>query len=75
MEPMRTPGPYDFGTSTIATRIRDAGVELRTGGYVQVPRPVTVFIHRKIVGVYLMATRMRARVDVNGLLMPYVRGA
>ena len=72
MEPMRADGPFDFGASDLGARIRDQGMALRTGGFHHVPPPVTMFLHRKIVGVYLMATNLRARVDVGALLRPHL---
>ena len=72
MEPMMHRGVYDFGASDLSARIRDHGIALRTGGYVHVPPPVVMFLDRKIVGIYLLAARLKARVDVGALMRPYL---
>ncbi len=72
-EPMRPEGPYDFGASDLAQRIGEKGVALRTSGFVHVPPPETVFIHRKIAGTYLLATKLAARVDLGTLVAAHVR--
>jgi predicted unusual protein kinase regulating ubiquinone biosynthesis (AarF/ABC1/UbiB family) len=72
MEPMRHDGPYDFGRTDLATRIRDRGMALRTGGFTHVPPPATLFVHRKFGGTYLLATKLKARVDLGALLRPYL---
>ena len=72
MEPMRHEGPYDFGTTDLAARIRDHGIRLRTSGFDHLPPPAAVFFHRKFGGSYLMAAKLRARVDVGALLGAYL---
>ena len=74
MEPMRHEGPYDFGTTDLAVRMRDHGIKLRTSGFNHVPPPAAVFFHRKFGGTYLLATKLRARVDMGALLRPYLMG-
>ena len=75
MEPMRHDGPYDFGATDLAARMRDHGIRLRTSGFTHVPPPAAIFFHRKFGGTYLLATKLRARVDVGALLRPYVSSA
>jgi predicted unusual protein kinase regulating ubiquinone biosynthesis (AarF/ABC1/UbiB family) len=71
MEPIATDGPFDFGATDLAKRLSETGVLLRNDGFVHVPPPAVVFFHRKFGGLYLLAARMRARVDVRSLLAPY----
>ena len=73
MEPMRRKGSYDFGASYLATRLRDSVLALRTSGFHQPPPPAAMFIHRKLGGLYLIATKLRARVDVNALVSAHAR--
>ncbi|MEO0398167.1 MAG: AarF/ABC1/UbiB kinase family protein [Pseudomonadota bacterium] len=68
MEPVCHDGPFDFGDTDLALRMRDKGVALRTGGFVHVPPPTTVFFHRKFAGAYLLAAKLRARVDVGAMV-------
>jgi predicted unusual protein kinase regulating ubiquinone biosynthesis (AarF/ABC1/UbiB family) len=74
-EPFRKRGPYDFGRSQLAARARDAGFDLMLRrGFLHVPPPETVFLHRKLVGSFLLCARLRARVDVRALLEPFLGG-
>ncbi len=75
MEPIQQDGTFDFGATDIAMRLRDKGMALRTGGFHHVPPPATVFFHRKFGGVYLLASTLRARVNVGAIVRPYVAGA
>ncbi len=75
-EPLRHEGPYDFGRSQLAARARDAGVDLVfRRGFLQAPPPETIFLHRKLVGTFLLCARIRARVDVRALLLPLLSPA
>ncbi|OCQ21451.1 ubiquinol-cytochrome C reductase [Pseudoalteromonas luteoviolacea] len=67
-EPLRAPQPYDFGTSDIAVRIRDKGMSLSTReGEWHTPPVDALFIHRKLAGLYLIAARLGAKVNVADL--------
>jgi predicted unusual protein kinase regulating ubiquinone biosynthesis (AarF/ABC1/UbiB family) len=72
-EPIRHDGVYDFGRSRIPTRVRDLGFDLAfRRGFLRPPPPETVFLHRKLVGSFLLCARIRARVDVGALVRPLV---
>jgi len=72
-EPARGRGQYDFGASDLAARIRDAGMALSfQQGYWHTPPADAVFLHRKLGGLYLLAARLRARVDVRMILERYL---
>ena len=67
-EPLRSAGLYDFGTTNLAMRLRDAGMALSMEqGYWHSPPADALFLHRKLGGLYLLAAKLRARVDVAGL--------
>lgn len=67
-EPLCLPGVYDFGQSNLAVRIREAGMALSLEkGYWHTPPADAIFLHRKLGGLYLLAARLRARVDVRAL--------
>ena len=71
-EPLRWNGVYDFGTSSLASRIRDAGMALSMEqDYWHTPPADALFLHRKLGGLYLLAAKLRARVDVGGLFAQY----
>jgi predicted unusual protein kinase regulating ubiquinone biosynthesis (AarF/ABC1/UbiB family) len=72
-EPLRWNGVYDFGTSNLASRIRDAGMALSMEqDYWHTPPADALFLHRKLGGLYLLAAKLRARVDVGGLFAAHL---
>ncbi len=71
-EPLRESGAYDFGTSNLASRIRDAGMALSMEqDYWHTPPADALFLHRKLGGLYLLAAKLRARVNVGELFAAY----
>lgn len=75
-EPLRHPGAYDFGTSDLALRLRNAGLKLSMErDFWHTPPADALFLHRKLGGLYLLAARLRARVDVGRLVAPYLGAA
>lgn len=74
-EPFRHRGAYDFGRSDLPPRVRAAGVDLTMRrGFVRVPPPATIFLHRKLAGTFLLCARLGACVDVRKLLEPFLDG-
>ncbi|WP_408057277.1 ABC1 kinase family protein [Veronia nyctiphanis] len=73
MEPMKFSGAYDFASSDLALRIREAGMALSMEkGYWHTPPIDAMFLHRKIGGLYLLAVKLKAKVNVAKLLEPYI---
>lgn len=72
-EPLRSAGAYDFARSRLAIRARDTGLDLVfRRGFLQAPPPETVFLHRKLVGSFLLCARIRARFDCQALVLPFL---
>jgi predicted unusual protein kinase regulating ubiquinone biosynthesis (AarF/ABC1/UbiB family) len=72
MEPLRMSGPFDFGSSDLAARLRDGGLAIGSQREsLHLPPADTLLIQRKIAGTYLLASRLRARVDVARLVAPW----
>ena len=72
MAPLRQDAPFDFAASDLLVRLRDMGLAI--GGVpdlMHVPPAETLFLHRKIGGMYLLATKLRARVNLRALVEPY----
>jgi len=69
-EPIRYDGIYDFGASDLAARARDAGFEMiwNSAGELRAPPPETVFLHRKLIGSFMLCARIKARVNVKELI-------
>ncbi|MEO1119730.1 MAG: AarF/ABC1/UbiB kinase family protein [Pseudomonadota bacterium] len=73
MEPLRQEGPFDFATTDVTARLRDAGLEMsRERDFWHIPPPDTLFIQRKIGGIFLLAARLRARLDMRPMLQRYL---
>jgi len=69
-EPLRHHGRYDFPASDLPARVRDLGYDLAfRKGLVRAPPPETIFLHRKLVGAFLLLARIGARVDARGLVL------
>lgn len=72
-EPLRSPGRYDFGVSDLFERVYARGREMfYSGAFSTVPAPETMFLHRKFMGAFMLCRRLRARVDLGGMLRPYL---
>jgi predicted unusual protein kinase regulating ubiquinone biosynthesis (AarF/ABC1/UbiB family) len=72
MAPLRQAAPFDFGRSGLIATLRDMGMAL--GGereLTHVPPPATLFLHRKIGGIYLLAAKLGARVALRPLVERY----
>lgn len=72
-EPLRHQGAYDFAISDLAGRLRDAGWQLGADrDFWHTPPVAVLFLHRKVGGLYMLAAKLKARVDVRRLFEPYV---
>lgn len=72
-EPLAFNGDYDFGVTDMGRRIRDAGSALSMNkGYWHTPPADAIFLHRKLGGLYLLAAKLKARVNVYQLFQPYI---
>lgn len=72
MAPLRRDGWFDFADRGIVEQIRDAGLALAADREVwHIPPIDTLFLQRKFAGVYLLGSRLKARVDMVALLAPY----
>ena len=72
-EPMRYEGEYDFENTDIGSRLSDAGMELSLEqGYWHTPPVDSLFLHRKVGGLFLLAARLKAKVNVNALVQQYL---
>lgn len=73
MQPLRNEGLFDFGKTDIAARLRDGGLRIAANRDVRTIPPMDVlFVQRKVGGIFLLASRLKARVDIRKLLEKYV---
>lgn len=72
-EPLCHVGRYDFGASDLPARMRKLGFELAIRRRLLRPPPAeTMFLHRKLVGSFLLLARLRAHVDARSLILPFL---
>ena len=73
-EPLRHRGRYDFGASDLPSRVRALSFDLAfRRGLLKPPPPETIFLHRKLVGSFLLLARIGARVDARALVLPLLQ--
>lgn len=64
-EPLRAAGKYDFGASNLSQRIQQRGMSVsRDPNAWHTPPADVLFLHRKMAGMYLLAAKYEAKVDV-----------
>ena len=74
-EPITRPGPYDFASANIVGRAQEMGLELAfKHGYMRMPPSETLLLHRKLDGTLMLCARIRAQVDVHGILQGVLAG-
>ncbi len=69
MEGVLEPGPYDFGKTTIPAQMMEYAEDIQNyKEFWSAPPADAIFFHRKVAGMFMLASRMKARVDVHELL-------
>ncbi len=69
MGPLRQDGPFDFGQSDLLERLRRMGLAIGNDRELaHVPPAATLFLHRKVGGMYLMVAKLRARVALRPMV-------
>ncbi len=72
MGPLRQATPFDFGQSDVLEHLRDMGLAIGSDrDLAHVPPAATLFLHRKIGGMYLMAAKLRASVALRPMVETY----
>ena len=66
---LHRPGPFDFGDRGFVAILREQGATMAADREAwHIPPVDTLFVQRKISGTALLAARLKARVDVRGLV-------
>lgn len=74
-EPLCHVGRYDFHASDLPSRLRRLGLDLALRQrLLRPPPPETMFLHRKLVGSFLLLARLGAQVDARAAIRPFVAG-
>lgn len=72
-EPARYKGAYDFATTDLAARMSGKVIAMRfEARYWRLPPPDLLFLHRKLGGLYMLCSRLRAQIDVENLVRPWL---
>ncbi|MEJ6609468.1 MAG: AarF/ABC1/UbiB kinase family protein [Paracoccaceae bacterium] len=72
LSPFRQDAAFDFSDGMFAAQVRDAAMALgKDGDFWHIPPVETLFLHRKFGGIYLLANKLGARVNVRQLVTPY----
>jgi predicted unusual protein kinase regulating ubiquinone biosynthesis (AarF/ABC1/UbiB family) len=70
---LAAPGPFDFGNTAFVGAFRDQGMAIAADRRNwHIPPVDTLFVQRKLGGVFLLASRLKARVDVREVLGRWV---
>ena len=76
LEPLSIDEPYDFARSDIAKRMSEMAEDVTNfREYWQAPPTDMVYFHRKLGGMFLLVSRVRARVNVHQLIQRFLDGA
>ncbi|MES9971875.1 MAG: AarF/ABC1/UbiB kinase family protein [Candidatus Thiodiazotropha sp.] len=68
-EPARSHKAYDFAQSDLPKRMAEIVVEMRLKNrYNRLPPMDILFLHRKLGGLYLLFSRLEAKLDVRGMI-------
>ncbi|WP_144210624.1 ABC1 kinase family protein [Shewanella donghaensis] len=69
-EPLRCEGEYNFAESNLAKRITESAKAMSTKpDEWHTPPTDAIFVHRKLAGIYLLASRIKAKIDVKALFL------
>ena len=73
LEPVKEDAPYDFAASDMARRMSEMGEDVTDyRDFWQVPPTEAVYFHRKLGGMFLLASRLKARVNVHALVKQFL---
>jgi predicted unusual protein kinase regulating ubiquinone biosynthesis (AarF/ABC1/UbiB family) len=73
LEPLRSVAPYDFGHSDMARRMSDMAAEISDyRDFWQAPPTDAVYFHRKLGGMFMLASRLKSRVNVRELIQRWL---
>ena len=73
LEPLRFDGEYDFGNSDMPARLSKLGESITDyRDFWRAPPIEAVYFHRKVGGMFMLASRLQARVNVRELMLKHL---
>ena len=73
LEPLSQEGAYDFGRSDMPARMSELGESITDyRDFWKAPPTDAVYFHRKLGGMFMLASRLKARVNVNELMQQWL---
>jgi predicted unusual protein kinase regulating ubiquinone biosynthesis (AarF/ABC1/UbiB family) len=72
-EPLRSRGRYDFARSGLSRRARDLGMQAVVRLRLHQPPPEVLFLHRKLIGSFLLCGHIGAEVDCERIFAEQFR--
>ena len=73
VEPISRDAIFDFGENPLALELRDKGFALAGNKDLwHVPPPATVFIQRKLGGIFMLASRLKAKINIAALVKSHI---
>jgi predicted unusual protein kinase regulating ubiquinone biosynthesis (AarF/ABC1/UbiB family) len=71
-EPLYAEQPYDFAQSDLSQRLQQKGQQLGAEkSYAHTPSADAIFLHRKLGGLFLLAIKLKAKINMQALFSPY----
>jgi len=71
-EPLRHQGPYPCGEMGLGHKMNESTSQLGTDRtFSHIAPTETVFLHRKVGGIYMLAVQLKARVDIASSFLPF----
>ncbi len=72
VEPLLAKDDYAFANADLAQRMKDHVMTMRTTDrFTRIPPPAILFLHRKLGGLYLLLSTLRARLPVGDLVRQF----
>jgi predicted unusual protein kinase regulating ubiquinone biosynthesis (AarF/ABC1/UbiB family) len=72
MAPFQADEIFDFADQAFTNRLRSEAMALgKEGNFWHIPPVETLYLHRKFGGIYLLANRLKAKLNIHQLLIPY----
>ena len=69
MQPLRYEGIFDFGETDITVRLSEGGISIAANrDNWHIPPMDTLLLQRKVGGIFLLASRLKARVHIRAIL-------